>query len=285
MRLSLGTLLIQAGVASKEDIKDAMAEGQKTGERLGEVVIRKGLTTDELLAKLLAEQWKLPYAEADEITVDEVATLRISASDARNLGAQPVAYDGDTIVMAIAEPHSELFAEVERRIGEATYVVVSRSTMEGLLGAPLGPMYGEESDYELPTADDLVDADGVELDEPFEQAAADVNVPGEADRDHAVVPDLQADGLSSIDSALEEFDQLHGVTVTLGESLRSIRDQLVEQQAAIGAFEAERERDRETIRRLEEELASQDDLFTTLRSQAAALAETLGAEAASSNHH
>ena len=90
MRSSLGTLLIEAGVASKKDIKDALAEGQQTGERLGEVVIRKGLATDELIAKLLAEQWQLPYAEADEITVDEVAALRISRSDALDLGAQPI---------------------------------------------------------------------------------------------------------------------------------------------------------------------------------------------------
>ena len=81
MRSSLGTLLIEAGVASKKDVKDALAEGQQTGERLGEVIIRKGLATDELIAKLLAEQWQLPYAEADEITVDEVAALRISVSN------------------------------------------------------------------------------------------------------------------------------------------------------------------------------------------------------------
>src|SRR5215467_6179402 len=140
MRSSLGTLLIEAGVASKKDVKDALAEGQQTGERLGEVIIRKGLATDELIAKLLAEQWQLPYAEASEITVDEVAALRISRADALDLGAQPISYDGDTIIMAIAEPRSELFADVSQRVGDAAYVVVSRSTMEQLLGAPLAPI-------------------------------------------------------------------------------------------------------------------------------------------------
>ena len=170
MRSSLGTLLIEAGVASKKDIKDALAEGQQTGERLGEVVIRKGLATDELIAKLLAEQWQLPYAQADEITVDEVAALRISRADALDLGAQPIAYDGDTIVMAIAEPRSDLFEEVAKRIGEASYVVVSRSTMEQLLGAPLAPVADDGSDYDDAFAEEheLDEVNGVEIDDGVE---------------------------------------------------------------------------------------------------------------------
>jgi hypothetical protein len=293
MRSSLGTLLIEAGVASKKEIKDALAEGQQTGERLGEVVIRKGLATDELIAKLLAEQWQLPYAQADEITVDEVAALRISRADALDLGAQPISYDGDTIIMAIAEPRSELFAEVSQRIGEAAYVVVSRSTMEQLLGAPLAPIADDGSDYDDPFGEEheLGEVNGVEVDaggETDEPAFGHDEVVTaeeelfEDDQYEEVVreADFEA-GLSSIDAALEEFDRLRGVTAALGDALRSARDQLVSKQATVADLETALERDRGTIRRLEEELAGQEELFATLRQQAAAFSATLGETATS----
>ena len=92
--------------------------------------------------------------------------------------------------------------------------------------------------------------------------------------------DLEA-GLTSIDTALEEFDRLRGVTAGIGDALRSVRDQLVGHQATVAELEADRERDRETIRRLEQELAGQDELFATLREQAAVFAATLGDTAGS----
>jgi Type II secretion system (T2SS), protein E, N-terminal domain len=292
MRSSLGTLLIEAGVASKKDIKDALAEGQQTGERLGEVVIRKGLATDELIAKLLAEQWQLPYAEADDIIVDEVAALRISRSDARDLRAQPISYDGDTIIMAIAEPRSDLFAEVAKTIGDAAYVVVSRSTMEKLLGGPLPPVADDGSDYDdqFDKEHDMNDVNGFE---PVEGSTDGSSYGGdesvaveeqllEGDRRDEVTDETDLEtGLSSIDTALEEFDRLRGVTAGLGDALRSVRDQLVGQHATVAELEAALESDRESIRQLEEELANQDELFATLREQAAAFAATLGETATS----
>jgi hypothetical protein len=281
MRSSLGTLLIEAGVVSKKDIKDALAEGQQTGERLGEVIIRKGLATDELIAKLLAEQWRLPYARADEITVDDIAALRISRTDAQDLGAQPIGYDGDTIVMAIAEPRTDLFDDVAKRIGDAAYVVVSRSTMEHLLGAPLAPVADDGSDYDDPEDTDL----STELNEVNGVEQSD-GVDGVDVAEEPVGDDRQTElgrevDLTSLDAALEQFDRLDGLTAELGATLRSARDQLVGQQAIVTELEAALERDRETIRRLEQELANQDELFATLREQAAAFAASVGDTAGS----
>jgi hypothetical protein len=45
VRVPLGQLLIQAGFLTQVQLDDALYEGSRTGERLGEVVVRRGLAT------------------------------------------------------------------------------------------------------------------------------------------------------------------------------------------------------------------------------------------------
>jgi hypothetical protein len=55
-RLSLGALLVQEGVASEEEVQDALDECIRTRERLAEVVVRRRWISERKLAKLLADQ-------------------------------------------------------------------------------------------------------------------------------------------------------------------------------------------------------------------------------------
>ncbi|HUZ81255.1 MAG TPA: hypothetical protein VMU73_03335 [Gaiellaceae bacterium] len=291
MRPSLGALLIKAGLASEQDVRDATDEGQATGERLGEWVIRKGLANDELIAKLLAEQWQLPYASSDELEIDEVATLRISRRLARELAVHPIRYDGETLVMATAEPHTDLFAEVAERIGEASYVVVSRSTLESLLGAPLKPTRdeaavdggwetgGSAETFDTGSGDRGIAADALE-DPPLTARADEVADP---------VPESGADvgpgspvdtTLASIDAALQESERLRDTTGMLNEALRVARNQIVEQQVALAAAEEAREREGEMTRTLESAISEKNELFQALREQVATLTTTLDGERA-----
>ena len=132
-RPSFAALLVEAGVASQEDVKAASAEGLVTGEKLGEVVVRKGWATEEVVAEVLAKQWELPYANADELMVDEQAASLIPLETARELQVLPVGFEGTAVVFAVAEPTSARFKEVEERYGEASYIVVARSALLSVL--------------------------------------------------------------------------------------------------------------------------------------------------------
>jgi Type II secretion system (T2SS), protein E, N-terminal domain len=285
MRESLGSLLVKNGVASDRDIKDAIQEGQETGEPLGKVLVRKGVASESQLGKLLAEQWQLQYLEADDFEVDEVAALRISRDDAARMGAAPIAYDGNTIVMAIVEPHAELFERVSRELGEAAYIVVSRSTFEQLTGSP--PLSGEtpelRSHYGHPTVEDAA-GDGAAVDsvEHVEVEPVSSDEPIEAPQE-------------STDARLEETDRLDELEQMLDEVLPVLRSKLTEQHEALAAADEQHRRDGGKIRdheskirdheskirdlesknsELESELSRQGDLFEALRGQAAALAAT-----------
>ena len=136
-RPSLGALLVQAGLASDQQVKDAAAEGLRTGEKLGETVVRKGWATDEQLGQLLAEQWQLRFMKADALAIDPLAVHKIPLAVARALGAVPIGFDTRGVLFAIAEPSDDLFAAVQQQVTSASYVVVARSALDSLLGSRL----------------------------------------------------------------------------------------------------------------------------------------------------
>jgi type IV pilus assembly protein PilB len=59
----LGTLIFRAGLLGEEQLEDALREGMRTGRRLGEVLIERGLLQERDLGRLLAGQKGLPFVE------------------------------------------------------------------------------------------------------------------------------------------------------------------------------------------------------------------------------
>ena len=75
-RVPLGRLLVDAGFLTRQQLDDCLFEGSKTGERIGEVVVRRGLASEDDVARLLAEQWGLDYVERSAIWFDGNALAR-----------------------------------------------------------------------------------------------------------------------------------------------------------------------------------------------------------------
>jgi type II secretion system (T2SS) protein E len=140
-RLPLGALLVEAGVASEAQVHDALDEGNWRGERLGQVVLRRGWLSERKLAKLLAEQWGLKAS--DKLKVDPAAVAQIDAALAAELGGVPVAFDEHGLVVAVAEPKRDRFSAFRARLGNVSFVVVPASTLAELLASDA--MFGKTS--------------------------------------------------------------------------------------------------------------------------------------------
>ncbi len=102
--------------------------GSQTGERLGEVVVRQGLASEEDIARLLAEQWGLSYVDRASIWFDANALARLSREDAQRLEAMPTRVEDGRVVVAVAEPTEQRLAALREVIGEDTVVVVVPKT-------------------------------------------------------------------------------------------------------------------------------------------------------------
>ncbi|NOJ99155.1 general secretion pathway protein GspE, partial [Corallococcus coralloides] len=76
MRKKIGELLVQAGVVTDEQVKQALASGRRgQGRKLGEVLVSMGLCTGRDIAKALAAQHELPFVELPEYIPHAVSSL------------------------------------------------------------------------------------------------------------------------------------------------------------------------------------------------------------------
>ena len=110
-------------------------------------MIRRGWATEERIAQILAEQWQLPFRDAERVAVDPNALQRVPLAVARELRALPIGFENGGVVLAIADPNEDLFASVKSQVGEASYVVVARSVLDPLIESP-------SSGYSLEVGDD-----------------------------------------------------------------------------------------------------------------------------------
>ena len=127
-RVPLGRLLIDAGFINQAQLDDALYEGTKTGERLGEVIVRRRLASEDDVARLLAEQWGLGYVDRASIWFDADGLARLSREDAQRLEALPTRVEDGHVVVAVAEPTEQRLAALRHVIGEDTVVVVVPKT-------------------------------------------------------------------------------------------------------------------------------------------------------------
>jgi type IV pilus assembly protein PilB len=98
----LGRLLLTAGAVTAAQVDAALAEQRRTGERLGEVLVRRG-TAPEAVARALAEQLRLPYAPPPLQPRPDALRL-LDRRLARRLRIVPLDIDAVALRAAVADP-------------------------------------------------------------------------------------------------------------------------------------------------------------------------------------
>ena len=65
----LGDVLLHSSVISHDQLKEALMVQEKTGERLGRIIIKLGYASPEKVAQALAQQQGLEFVEISKITI------------------------------------------------------------------------------------------------------------------------------------------------------------------------------------------------------------------------
>lgn len=111
----LGTLIFREGLLTEEQLEEALQDGMRRGKRLGEVLLERGLVSENDLGRLLAGQKGLQFVQLDAATVDPAAVQLLSVEKARLHSVLPIGFQDGLPVVAVADPSNELVLENVRR--------------------------------------------------------------------------------------------------------------------------------------------------------------------------
>jgi type IV pilus assembly protein PilB len=104
VRKKIGECLIQAGLITESDLRAALEEHKRTGERLGVVLVRMNLATEKQIAKALAFQLGFPYVNLSENPPDPPAVILIPKEVALKRVCVAVSLEKNLLTVAMSDP-------------------------------------------------------------------------------------------------------------------------------------------------------------------------------------
>ena len=103
--IPLGQLLVDGRILTEEQLRRALEAKGSTGQRLGEIVVDLGFTTERAIAGALAEQYELEYVDLDIVQLDKRAIALLPEELARRYEALPLSILEDgTPLLAVTDP-------------------------------------------------------------------------------------------------------------------------------------------------------------------------------------
>lgn len=259
-RVPLGRLFVNAGLLTEAQVDDALREGSQTGERLGEVVVRRGVATEEKVAQMLAEQWELSYVDRASIWFDADALARLSREDAQRLQAMPTRVQDGRVVVAVAEPTEQRLSALREVIGSDTVVVVvPKTALDAALNSELlTSRRGDPSAQHVPEPPPPLPVAELRLADPLDTLPP----PAYREAPPPPEPDLTIPISSDLDSV-----------AALAQQARTVAESLAAQAAAMRAEAAAHQRQLVEAHELNELRARVAELEAELAAERAASAE------------
>ena len=137
--MPLGTLIFRAGLIAPQQLEDALAEGLRSGKRLGEVLLARGWLSEEDLSRLLAGQKGLPYADVERIAIDRELARSMSYEDSRREMALPLVNEFGAPVVAVCDPEEGVMERVRAQLGpETRFVIAAPGALTRVIDEVLG---------------------------------------------------------------------------------------------------------------------------------------------------
>jgi hypothetical protein len=103
----IGEMLVKAAVINELQLNAAIAEQQRWGGRLGQILVRMGALSEDLLVLALCRQLALPKAELSTLTaVPDVLKERLSREICERYHVLPMAYvqERRAVQLAMSDP-------------------------------------------------------------------------------------------------------------------------------------------------------------------------------------
>jgi type IV pilus assembly protein PilB len=126
---SFGNFLVARGIITADQLKKAIQELKRGGERLEQAIVRLKFAKEELILQCLADYFNLPYVDLNTYLIDEDVIKIISEEVARRYTLIPLFKIGNTLTVAMVNP-LDIHALDEVRNKTRTDVEIAISTEE-----------------------------------------------------------------------------------------------------------------------------------------------------------
>ena len=122
----LGEILVREGLTTHDVVARALTRAQTTGELIGEALVALGAVTREDVLRALAVQQDLPYLSRDELPSALPVLKNLSPRYLRQNLVCPVSVDAGVLTVATADPRNPLVLDdLRQSTGLAVRLVVS----------------------------------------------------------------------------------------------------------------------------------------------------------------
>ena len=106
----LGELLIKAGIITEEQLNKALELKKKKNKKLGSILIELGYVSEEDITEVLSQQFGVPAINLSNFEIDPEILKLVPAEVARKYKLIPVSRSGSSLTIAMADP-TNVFAQ------------------------------------------------------------------------------------------------------------------------------------------------------------------------------
>jgi type IV pilus assembly protein PilB len=104
----LGELLLRDQIISAEQLQRAQEESKRSGERLGNSLVKMGAIQEEDLTQFLSRQYGVPAINLNEFDIEREVIALVSKDVATRHKVVPVNRAGNSLIVAMADPSNIL---------------------------------------------------------------------------------------------------------------------------------------------------------------------------------
>jgi len=173
----LGQILVEMGKLDPDTLDMGLRESHKTGERIGQVLMKMGLVTEEDVLRALSRQLHIPFVKPTDMQIEESLKEIVPARIAEHYHIIPVSRREGALRIAVADPldmhkldglRLALRMEIEPVIATTDEIDKAINKYYGIGGATLQELEDASAD-DSATVD--VEVEEVDLENMAEDAA------------------------------------------------------------------------------------------------------------------
>ena len=147
MSLKLGELLVRENLITSDQLRDALDHQRANGGRLGSILVRLGMVSDDVITAVLSRKYGVPSINLDLFHIDAEVVRLISQDVALKYSVMPLSKMGATLTLAMADPTNVFAIDDIKFMTSLTVEPVIAS--ETSIQAAIGKYYGGSNQIDI----------------------------------------------------------------------------------------------------------------------------------------